>query len=358
MMSRAYIKLLDQIQTDQYAFMRFEQIDIDQIIKLGSNISEKCDNVAIIGFGASSLNIRALLSCAGNYHKKILFLDSLDELEINQTIGSLNLERTVFFALSQSGNTHETYALTKYIVDEKKVNPKNIYVISPSENNLLLSLSQEINSNHIRHDGTNGRFSIISKSSLLPCSVIGLDVANIMQIAIETKQILIDNYFQDQILTTAGYYIDNLEKSRSILVSFNYVYQLKGLLKWKQQMLGESLGKRGMGITHIISRGTFDEHTQLQLYLDGQDDKFYEIINNTSSSLKLSADLKIHVTGTYDALIKNGRPVNMQNIKLLDERFVIQEIIKLVSLVIILGNHMSINTFDQPAVNFCKINYI
>ena len=99
-------ELTNEIIAKKYDFLEFNNIKLSEITDLATELIPKYDNVCVIGFGASSLNTRALISSIANPQKKIVYLDSLDQLEIEVILNQIDLDSSVFFSLSKSGNTH------------------------------------------------------------------------------------------------------------------------------------------------------------------------------------------------------------------------------------------------------------
>ncbi|WP_342267553.1 hypothetical protein [Candidatus Tisiphia endosymbiont of Empis tessellata] len=352
MLSKVYNDLILQIKSNKYDFLRFDLIKQDAIKDLAAQLALKYDIVVVIGFGASSLNVRALLSIKAVATKRLIYLDSLDQLEIDEKLALVDLSKAVFFSLSKSGNTNETYLLTKYVLEVLHVPPQNIYVIVPFSNNLLRNLAEYFGTNCLEHDNIrSGRFGVISNASLLPTAVAGVDVHKVLLAASKKiSDIIFDGF---NICEIAEYYLNQYSLNRHILVMFNYCYQLDGLCRWQQQIIAESLGKNGFGITPIIAKGTFDQHSQLQLYLEGPDDKFYQVITNKASS-DIEIALTAHANNIYNALDQVKRPVKLENFVYIDEQVIVDQIIHVMLSTILIANHLKIDPFNQPSVDEYK----
>ncbi|MFP3034989.1 MAG: palindromic element RPE1 domain-containing protein, partial [Candidatus Tisiphia sp.] len=158
---------------------------------------------------------------------------------------------------------------------------------------------------------------------------------------------------RSNICEIAEYYLNQYSLNRHMLVMFNYCYQLDGLCRWQQQIIAESLGKNGFGITPIIAKGTFDQHSQLQLYLEGPDDKFYQVITNKASS-DIEIALAAHANNIYNALGQVKRPVMLENFVHIDEQVIVDQIIHVMLSTILIANHLKIDPFNQPSVDEYK----
>jgi glucose-6-phosphate isomerase len=345
-----FSELSNEIIAKKYDFLEFNNIKLSEITSLASELIPKYNNICVIGFGASSLNTRALISSIARPTKKIVYLDSLDQLEMEGTLHQIDLSNSIFFSLSKSGNTHETYFLTKYILQVKNVNPRSVYVISPYGDNLLFNLAKDYGLNHLEHDVKgSGRFGIISAASLLPSILVGVDASKVISSAAKT---LSDILFEGKnIKQTAKWYLDNYYAGKRSIVMLNYCYQLDGLCRWQQQLIAESLSKNNFGITPIIARGTFDEHSQLQLYLEGPNDKFYKIITAAREDKIIS----MHLNNIYEALISNERTVTLENLECIDEQSVTRQIVELMLVIMMIAKYEKFNPFNQPSVDRYKV---
>lgn len=354
MFDQIFDDFVDEIQHGKHSFLQFWQINTDEIAQFANDLSKQYSCVGIIGFGASSLNIRGICSSITKTNKRTIYCDSIDELDIAEKLALIDIQQTIFFVLSKSGNTEETYLLTKYLLEVKKIDNQDIYIITNNTNNLLSNLAKDFKIPIIEHEQhISGRFGIIAYASLLPASIIGVDIKVLVESAIKTLSDTIKN--KQNIIQKAKYYLDNYFLGRRILVTLNYCHQLGGLCLWQQQLIGESLGKNNFGITPVLSRGTFDEHSQLQLYLEGPDDKFYEIITHERRDT-ISKNLTTHANNIYKSLLANRKPALFESLAYINEGIIVSKIIESMFVTIILARYKKINPFNQTAVDACKIN--
>ncbi|MCC8416216.1 MAG: palindromic element RPE1 domain-containing protein [Rickettsia endosymbiont of Gnoriste bilineata] len=402
MLSKLYNNLVLQIKANKHDFLRFDLIDQDAIKYLASQLTAKYDTVIIIGFGASCLNVRALLSMKAVATKRLIYLDNLDQLAIDKKLSVVNLDKTVFFSLSRSGNTNETYLLTKYVLEVLRVSPRNVYVIVPFNNSLLYNLARSFGANCLEHDNvSSGRFGVISNASLLPAAIVGIDIDKVVAAAsqkisdiildgsdrLSAKVAYAEGFEGDSERRTAAYYrvredsstestykspaevefcrksniceiaehyLNQYSLNRHMLIMFNYSYQLDSLCRWQQQIIAESLGKNGFGITPIIAKGTFDQHSQLQLYLEGPDDKFYKVITNNKDNSDMAMSLAAHANNIYNALVQVKRPVMLENFVHIDEYVIVDQIIHTMLSTMLIANYLKIDPFNQPSVDQYK----
>ncbi len=357
MLNSIYNHIMVQIQEDKYNFLRFDTINLDKINSLVAQLSNQFNTAVIIGFGASSLNVQALASALGSQIKKVVYLDSLDQLEIDNKLKAIELQKAAFFSLSRSGNTNETYLLTEYVLNVLHISPKQLYIIAPVSDNLLFNLSKSYSTNYLSHDEIqSGRFGIFTNATLLPAAFLGVDIKKVVTAA---KNKIADTNLSTKttVCQEAKYYLDNYSLNRHILILFNYCYQLDGLCRWQQQIIAESLGKNGFGITPVIAKGTFDQHSLLQLYLEGPDDKFYKLITNNQTNSSIDRSLAAHANNIYTALLSTSRPVVLENYSSINEQVIVEKIIDTMLCTMLIAYSLQTDPFDQPSVDKYKIKF-
>lgn len=341
------------LANNEYDFLELERVDISHLNQIAEKIKAKHKNLIIIGVGASSLNIQVLTSALSKPSLNIVYLDCLDKLELEKKLQNIDLNNSIYFSISKSGNTHETYILTKYLIQEIKIPIQNFYIITTEGNNLLYELVKELNLNYFSYTPTlSGRFNIFSLSSLLPAIISGLDANKTIKSA--TKTIEQISLHKENILKEVRWYLENYSNKKKMVVYFNYSFQLEGFYRWQQQLIGESLGKNGFGITPVLAKGPFDEHTLLQLYLDGPDDKFYKIIYKEAKE-NFDNELIIHVNNVIKAFERKDRPFLEEKYQVINEELISEKVIKSMVIVILIAMSQNLNPFNQPYIEKYKI---
>lgn len=360
MLKDVFDKIKKDIEDSIYDFLDFSRVNIEEIENF-CNKNFFYENIVIIALGASCLNIAALSAFLKINKKKVIYLNNLDEDYINEKINSLNKAITIFFAISKSGNTNETHLISRYLLNELKISVKNFFFIGPAQNSLLRELATETKANFIQHNvKTSGRFNIFSDMSLLPACLLGVNIRSLKKVFISTLDNILNNKnISQNLLEEAFWYIENYEMQRKILVMFSYCRKQDLICMWKQQILGESLGKENFGITPILAKGTFDEHTQLQLYLEGPNDKFYQIYFPKKNLLNINSYLEEenikHANNIYFALEKAKRPIKIKQI--ISEDLYIdtaKQILDILLISMIIAYHKNLNPFNQPAIDANK----
>ena len=302
--------------------------------------------------------------------KKFYFLSDLDADKINDLKKKVNYRKTLFLIISKSGNTIET--LTNFLaLNILKKKQKNIILISEKKNNILFSFSKKLDLFYIEHKNyIGGRYSVLSEVGLVPAYLMGL---NILKIRKNSNFFLFKNeikLLKSSVLNLANILIKNKLNN---LILLNYAPQLEKFLYWYQQLVAESLGKKGKGFLPVVSNVPKDHHSLLQLYLDGQRDKLFYIFSvEKKSNLKIKTkkfsnrinylhgkDLNDIKDAQKNALIKALKkkkiPFREFKINRINEE-VLGELFSYFMLeTIFIGKITKINPFDQPAVEQVKI---
>jgi glucose-6-phosphate isomerase len=332
---------------------------------------KKYKSVVIIGMGGSILGAEAIYNfLEKKIKKKFFFLDNIDEVNLLKTRKKINKKKTLYIIISKSGFTTETlsnFALLKII----KKNKKNIIIISQKSKNPLYLLSKKMNFFHIEHKNyISGRYSILTEVGMLPAYLMGLSISKLrknLSVHFEKK----NNSF----LKDSSTKLTKLIKDKQIknLIFFNYVPQLNRFLFWYQQLIAESLGKKGIGFLPVISSAPKDHHSLLQLYLDGPRDKLFYIfsseINNKIkiSSKALGKDLnflknkslseikKAQKNAFIKILKKKKIPYREFKIKEFSEEVLGELFSYFILETAVIGKLSSINPFNQPAVEQVKV---
>tara|TARA_Y100000590_G_scaffold333996_1_gene379961 strand:+ start:940 stop:2148 length:1209 start_codon:yes stop_codon:yes gene_type:complete len=331
----------------------------------------KYQNIVVVGMGGSILGTKSIYSFfKTKVKKKIFFLDNLDENLHNQFLKIKNSKNTCFIIISKSGNTIETIANFGILYSRFKLKNKLIF-ITENEDNFLSNLASKLDAEIIQHPNfIGGRYSVLSEVGMFPAALMGLNFNKFKNLK---KLINNNNFISTLIHNVASIYTLNFKGFKNSVI-LNYDSKLNDLGFWYQQLVGESLGKKGKGITPILSRGPKDHHSLLQLYLDGTKDKFFTFFsplqkdNKQKISNKLSLgkmkflknkSLNFIVKAQYKAIkkvfISKQIPFreiifnknNEEELGAVFTFFVLETIL--------LSRLMNVNPFDQPAVEQVKI---
>ena len=332
----------------------------------------KYNNIVIIGMGGSILGAKSIYSYfKKKIKKKIFFFDNLDENLYLNFKKLKNFKSSCFIVVSKSGNTIET--ISNFDIILSKLNLKNrLVIITEIKNNGLMRIANKFNAEIIEHKNyIGGRYSVLSESGMFPAALMGLKIEKFKNL----KKLVHNKNFASCLIknVTAIYSLNTKNISNSVIL--NYDSDLNNLCEWYQQLVSESLGKKGKGITTIVSNCPKDHHSILQLYLDGPRDKFFTFFSSKKNDKKKYKVSKNSIPKNINFIKSKsiGSIINAQcnatknifgekkipfrqiifNKKNEDELGTIFTFFVLET--ILLARLMKINPFDQPAVEQVKI---
>jgi glucose-6-phosphate isomerase len=266
---------------------------LDYTIEQTEKFKRNKKNFVVFGTGGSNLGARALINTLTKQPKNILFFDNIDPLFFQDEIINLDLNTTGFIIISKSGTTPETLSQFGSIINiarEKNnldVLFKNCLVVTEFKDSPLFNIAKKNNCTLLEHKkDIGGRYSIFSNVGMIPAILAGLDVKKVHLGAskvIENSDFL-DTFKFAQIFKfcSSNNYFSN--------VMMTYSDGLTYFGKWYLQLWAESIGKKDRGITALHAVGTTDQHSQLQLYLDGPKDKFFTFIKSNYHKKGLNID--------------------------------------------------------------------
>ena len=366
--------LRKQIQQSAIAPLNIvsQHADINEI-ELLCDLTSNYQKIIILGVGGSSLGGKTL--CALKENDKIDFIESIDPLTLTQKIAAIDFANTFFIVISKSGETTETICQTLIIIDEfKHRNIANFSAqfifITESLNSTLGKIAQKMSAKITFHaKDIGGRYSCFSIVGMLPALICGLNIAKIRKGA---DVILKDFIDSDKVINNCIHQIAIYNRGFCNNVIMPYHDILRNFNEWYRQLWAESLGKNLLGSTPINSMGTVDQHSQLQLYLEGKNDKFFTFINcqkrqndikiNNSSTIAtlydnklISQILEIEQNTTIESIKQKNLPLRIFNIDNLDEYSLGGLMMMMFIETILIGYYHQINPFDQPAVELRKI---
>ncbi len=323
---------------------------------------KKYKTVAIFGMGGSILGANAIYSfLQKKINKRFLFFDNLDQTKINNFNNKENIREILFIFISKSGDTIETITNIN-LIRKNKINLKNTIIITENKNNTLKRLSEKLKIYFVEHKKyIGGRYSVLSEVGMLPASLMGLSINSIRKNLIkyfkkENKNLLIDS-----VAKIANIYLD---KKINTIIFFNYCPELKNFLFWCQQLIAESLGKKGKGLLPVISTAPKDHHSLLQLYLDGPKDKIFYVFsskndNNSKTPSNITRNTFKIINAQKESFIKvlekKNIPYREFNINKFNEQTIGELFAYFILETGVCGKLINVNPFDQPAVEEVKI---
>jgi len=277
--------------------------DTNDIKAYASSIEQK--HIVVLGIGGSSLGARAIYefllpSC--NYYKDLLFLETVDPLKINHCLKKVDLNNAHFIVISKSGNTIETISLFKFISSLITINRKNCTIISGSKSALTRFANRQEIKVFDLPDNVGGRFSVFSVVGLVPLAMVGVDIDNLLKGCKRVSDSFFDQKgYYKQIIRKARFLVENKWRF-NINVIFSYSSSLESFNKWYIQLWAESLGKVNINgtrqaLTPMALIGPVDQHSFLQLIMDGVRDKTITFIK--IADLKDDTKIPKHASGEF-----------------------------------------------------------
>ncbi len=352
--------------------------------ELGDQVSEisyqfrKFTDVLILGTGGSSLGGKSLCELATGAAPTLHFCDNIDPKTFRNLFQKISPKTSGVIVISKSGSTSETLMQFMVCLDYWKshnISPQDhfIAITEPTQNTLReLAAAHQIRSlDHATDIG--GRFAVFTTVGILPALISGFDSNAFMRGAKSCIHKLDDNIPSNPAVQGATLQYDLLTSGKTISVLMPYIDSLNTFALWYRQLWAESLGKHGKGTTPIAALGTVDQHSQLQLFLDGPKDKFFTIItteyskeddftvNYSSTDLSLYQGrtmgqlMEAEQQATIDTLKNNNCPVRHIHIETVDEYALGYLMMHYVIETLAMASILDVNAFDQPAVEEGKI---
>lgn len=351
--------------------------DIAAAERLALDLRNGASAVFVLGIGGSSLGGQALLEIAPpGKSPRIVFLDNPDPTTLERAFAGSDMKSARFVAISKSGGTAETLAEVLIAADAMRRAGANLAksfaVITEKRQSPLRQFAERIGAPILDHPlGIGGRYSVLTLVGVLPAILMGLDANAFREGA---RQVL-----SSGTLAAAEGAALHMALSREgrlkETVLFPYSDRLKTFVQWWRQLWAESLGKGGHGTTPVAALGPVDQHSQLQLFLDGPGHCLFTLIDTATAGqgavipeedaralgLTYLAGRRIgdlvdaELRATSASLSARGRPVRRINVKKLDERAMGALFMHFMLETILMGRLMGVDPFDQPAVEDGKV---
>ena len=318
-------------------------------------------NFKVIGMGGSILGTESIYDFLKHkIKKKFFFYNNLQPIiKLKKQKKSLNL------IVSKSGNTLETISNTNIILKKKD---KNIF-ITENKKSYLLSLAQKLKSEIVHHNNfIGGRYSVLSEVGMLPAELMGLNIKNFKQM----NNLIKNKKFIDSLTENVSNTLFLIKQKKFNSIILNYDEKSENLFNWYQQLVAESLGKKGKGILPVVSSMPKDNHSLMQLYLDGPKNNFFtffyvkepkssKIINIQISSThnylinkNLDEIIYAQKLATENVFLKHKIPFRSFEISTRNEKTLGELFCFFILETILIGRALKINPFDQPSVELIK----
>jgi len=322
----------------------------------------KYDHVRIIGMGGSALGTESIYNFLKHKVKKNFYFYNNLKSEINSPDKK---NKYLNLIVSKSGNTLETISNSNVIIKNKDTN----IFITENKKSYLYLLAEKLKAEIIHHNNfIGGRYSILSEVGMLPAELMGLNVTKFKQL----NNLIKNKKFVTALITNVNSTLYFLKQKKFNSIILNYDESSDNLFKWYQQLIAESLGKNGKGILPIISSMPKDNHSVMQLYLDGPKNNFFTFFYvKDRNSTKIYKD---KILSSHDYLAnKNLGQITLSQ-KLATEKVFLNKNIPFRSFEIInrnektlgelffffiletilIGRALKVNPYDQPSVELIK----
>ncbi len=360
---KIYKILKKELVTSHSILSSFDKNYLYSFKKKTLNKYKKIDNINLIGMGGSILGTEAIYDFLNfKIKKKINFYNNL-----NNKINFKNKKNILNLIVSKSGNTLETISNFNIIINSQKKN-KNI-IITEKKSSFLTQLGNKLKAEIIEHKNyIGGRYSVLSEVGMLPAGLLGLNERKFKSL----NKLIENKYFLNQLIYNVNFIFNCVSRGKKNSVILNYDESSDTLFKWYQQLTAESLGKNNKGIFPIISSMPKDNHSLLQLYLDGPKNNFFTFFGtlnektNQLTNKNLFGKFSILKNKNLNQIIKAQRQATQTVFKRKKIPFRSFEILKrneetvgelftfFVLETILLGRLMEVNPFDQPSVELIK----
>ena len=316
--------------------------------------------IRIFGMGGSSLGAHGIYDFLKHKIKNdFSFISNLRNRRFYSKKKYLNL------IISKSGNTLETIVNSNIYIKKKE---KNIF-ITENKKSILKDIGLKLKNEIIYHnDYIGGRYSVLSEVGMLPAELMGLDIKKFKRL----NNLIKNKFFFDSIISNVANILNLIRVKKTNSVILNYDETADNLLKWYQQLVAESLGKRGHGVFPIISTMPKDNHSLMQLFLEGQKNNFYtffysqekldakidsKIIPEDIKFLKrkkLSKILSSQIIATQNVFKKKNIPFRSFFIKNKSEEALGELFSFFIIETILIAKALKVNPYNQPAVELIK----
>lgn len=355
--------------------------DLAELQSVATDWRKRFKRVVLFGTGGSSLGARALAALGNFGGPELCVPDNLDPDLMAQVLAPDQLADTGFLVVSKSGGTGETLAqaLTAVSAVREALGPdapaQHFLGISEPGNGALRQLCATINAPVLAHDpDVGGRFAVLSLVGLLPAMLLGLDAAAVRAGARAVLDAAMNNTDSAPAVGAAMQVaLQRKGLSQSVLLAYGEAF--KPFVLWYRQLWAESLGKNGQGTTPIDALGPVDQHSQLQLYLDGPRDKQFTVLTVAQAGRGPVVDhdmakalgqdylagrtigdlVGAMQTATAETLVANDRPVRHLRAEKLDETTLGALFMHFMLETLFAADLMGVDPFGQPAVEESKI---
>ncbi|MGI4851160.1 MAG: hypothetical protein ACRYGR_04400 [Janthinobacterium lividum] len=380
-------KAFQDIQAEQHQGklpmldMAAQEEDLEALLITAQRYRQRFKTWIVLGTGGSSLGAQTLCALKQNAalagltsDHRVIFMDNIDPHTFDQLKSCVSFDETGFLVVSKSGTTAETLCQFMTLLSHYETSKwsHHFVVLTEPKSSPLKDFATHYQLDCLdHHQDVGGRFSVLTNAGLLPAALMGIDIRRIRQGA---QQIINapTSAIEGAALTALG-----LSKGISQSVLMPYIDRLNYFTFWFRQLWAESLGKDGKGSTPLNALGTVDQHSQLQLYLDGPHDKFFTLIvldvthQGTKINIPTGSDTDFGLSylhqktigdlmmaeqrASFETLQNRGCPIRLITLSKLEEEELGGLLMHYMLETMLTAKLMQVNAFNQPAVEEGKI---
>jgi glucose-6-phosphate isomerase len=372
-----------------------------EILDYAQEVQGRFENVVVLGIGGSALGNRALHSALNSpFHElspppgapRLFILDNVDPDLVGEFLDTVDATRCLFNVISKSGSTAETmsqFLIFRRVLIERlgvEGHKPHVVVTTDAKAGVLRPIVEsEGYRSFIVPDGVGGRFSVLSPVGLLSSALVGIDILDLLKGAVDMDARCRKSAWNENpaMVYAAIQWFMQERRDKNIAVTFAYGHRLRDLADWYAQLLGESIGKvktgpdgnSHVGPTPVRAVGVTDQHSQVQLYVEGPRDKWFTLleIGQHDHQVTIPADyadkdalaylgdrtlselFAAERDGTRIALTEAGRPNVSIRFPRVSAHTVGQYLYMMEYAVALMGELYGIDAFDQPGVEAGKI---
>ncbi len=388
-----------------------EASELGRIFKVANSIHDEIDAVAVLGIGGSYMGARAMMdACCDPYHNELsrggrgskprMYFEGnnvdndasaalLNRLSHGGYGDSAAEQRWAIVVISKSGGTMETAvafrqfldALESSLGDDAAKRLPRLVIPVTGTSGKLHELATSIGCEEIYSvpDGVGGRFSVLSSVGLMPAALLGLDCMKLLEGAVAMNDHFKTAPYAENVVLqyVAVNHLLAQHRGKSIRVMSVWSKALEAVGLWYDQLLAESNGKDGKGVTPLTTVNTRDLHSRHQQHQQGANDKVFNNVivdsyrsdplpvghsERNQDTLNDIADkvlpdiMEAAIRGTNDALHADGRPTTDIILPRIDTHVLGQLFQMLMIATVIEGRLLGVNPYGQPGVEQYKIN--
>jgi glucose-6-phosphate isomerase len=398
-----HARLEEQRRIGNLGFWKLPQMPVDQRIDIteeAERLRSLADDLVVLGIGGSALGPTAVdMALSGTMRQvwprregamRLFVADNPDPRAFGGLLEKLDLRRTVFNVVSKSGSTAETMAQfmvvrqrLEDVLSREEAFKRIVFTTDPEAGNLRLLARGAAYACLPVPPNVGGRYSVLSAAGLLPLACVGYDVTALLAGAGEMAARCQEKTPRENpAYVFAALAVANARQGRNILVMMPYATDLFGLAQWFVQLWAESLGKARhldgspahVGQTPVAAVGATDQHSQLQLYMEGPQDKqiCFITLDNYGADLEipplfgdiealsyldgrtLAELIQAEATATAAALAQEGRPSLALRLPAINEHVLGQIIFMLEAATVAAAGLLHVDPLDQPGVELGK----